>query len=246
MKANIVKLTDFVKKATVNYSIDQVQILIDDDRIKSAMISSANDVVSILNSENDIFFDLPKGNLLEFNFHDPATTLIKLIGMLDSEEVDFKYDTQSIIFKHGRTKAQINFASQFAMRTFDPSVKSNTNFLLTLPFDSELAKTMDKIKRIGSLFNKVYFTCKDNELILETTDKTAGVNTGFSQSLVDLKSEDFSACFRYGNIVNLLSLLKVDEYEFRLSYDSSKKILLLYCFNNDESERYRIASVKDL
>jgi hypothetical protein len=71
MNINIDEFKKVLKKATINFSLDSVQLNFTKDRVKSKMVTNANDAIVILDIPNTVIPDVRQHDEHSFNFGDP-------------------------------------------------------------------------------------------------------------------------------------------------------------------------------
>ena len=101
MLINVENFKDFLKKATLNYYIDSVQVNYwkEGDVLKSSMVSKCSDVATILNIPNNIFKEANQD--IELNFCAPKNDLKPFLDLIDSDEVKFKLHEKKIVLNMG-------------------------------------------------------------------------------------------------------------------------------------------------
>lgn len=245
MKINIKNLTDFIKKSTLNHTIDSIQITFNEKTAIAKMVTPARNAVTILNVENNILWDIPKKDVVVFNFSEPNTNLIPFLNLIEDEFVDVKVSDNKITLKQGNLKSNIHFCSSIAVSTFDADgPKQNLEYFYTFELSDDFVKDFQKIKKIGNRFGKVYFTVEDNKFYIETGDKTSSAENNLRFELADVKCDDLTLLFDYKNVVNLFSVIDSNsEYKISFSYVKEQKLGMLFLERNDSSEKYYLMSV---
>ena len=87
MNINVTELKKFLKKATLNYSIDSVQMNISKERVVSKMITPSSDAIAILNMDNTILPNISTRDSIVFNFSEPSTTILPYLNLIDESAV---------------------------------------------------------------------------------------------------------------------------------------------------------------
>lgn len=240
MKVNVNEFRNFVQKATLNYTIDSININYDkeNDKVWSKMISTTSDAVSILNVGNSIFTNVKDD--VELNFCNPKTELKPYLDLIDDEEVEFKLHKNKIVLDK---KVKIHFDDPSVVSTFGGNAPSdNIEYFVTLNVDEQFFNEFKKIKKIGNRFGKVYFTVTDNKLYLETMDKTNTYSNGISFELCDVDTNDLSMCFDYNLFCNLMNVVDDENFKIKLTYMEEREGGMVYLYNLDESEQYFLMS----
>lgn len=249
MKINIPKFEDLLKKATVNYLVDFVQLNITPDKITAGLISSSKDVISILNIDNDIILDLKEGDELEWNWFEPNQNVVPYLRLFDDDIADAKEQKEKLSIQKGSLKSKLNFSATMSNKIWNTqNTRDGVEFFYTVGMDEDFIEAYDKIKKIGTQHGKIYFTVEDKKLYIETTDKTNTYSNGlkFEIDKVDDQDEDFSMCFNYKNFTSLMSVLS-DETDFSISlaYVHEQGLGMAYVTNISNSERYFLMSFKE-
>lgn len=246
---NVPNFKNAIQKATLNFSIDSVQLNFNDEKVKSGMISASSDVIVILNIDNDILPEIT--DEVTFNFAEPQQQLVPFLNLIDDEEVQCEIKEEKLVLKAENQKADIHFCSPQIVKVFSASdPKEGTEYFLKMDVDDDFIEAFLKIKKIGSRFGKVYFNVEDNKFVMETTDKSNRFSNGLKFTLVDEiakkkkeKVEDLFLCFDYKNIVNLISVLNEDqEYQISFAYLAEQELGMLFLGSKDSSEKYFIMS----
>lgn len=249
MLLNIENFKAFLKKATLNFSIDTVHVNIEKEKIKSIMISPDSSIV-ILDINNNIISGIQNENTeYDLYFQDPNRQLIPFLNLVDSEEVDFfiKEDEGKVIIKSGNQKSSIFLCSPEVVSTFNrtrPREEIDSFIQINL---SEISEYLDKIKKIGTRFGKIYFGVKNNNFFVETTDRESGRFTNSLKFDIFEKNErDFEICFRFKSFINVYSVLdNFDDYTFSLFIKEENNMIVgfIQIEKNDKSENYYIMSI---
>ena len=213
MKINLTNLEDVLKKATLNFSIETLQLRCG-DTIESDMRSNDGNSISLLKLPNDI---LDTNEELSFNFSDVAQNVMPFIQLFDNEEIDIDiYEGSAgagyMVLKDGRQKSRISFCyPTVPKRLGTPDVKQDVDWFFEIDVDEEFMKRFDKIKKIGARFGKVYLDVKDKKVFLETADKDNQHSNGLKFHLDDIDRDDLSLCFSFKDMVNLMNVIDIEK-----------------------------------
>lgn len=246
---NVVNFKDVLQKATLNFSIDSVQLKFKDEKVESGMISASSDAIVILNMNNDILPEVT--DEVTFNFAEPQQQLVPFLNLIDDEEVQCEIKEEKLVLVADNQKADIHFCSPQIVKVFSASdPKEGTEYFLTMDVDDDFIEAFLKIKKIGARFGKVYFNVEDNNFIMETTDKSNRFSNGLRFTLVEKMAkkkkdeiDDLVLCFDYKNIVNLMSVLdEGQEYQVSFAYLPEQELGMLFLGSKDASEKYFIMS----
>jgi len=249
LKINKKKFIELIKKATLNYSINTLQINIDNDRIKVAMKSESNTYLTVLDLENDIFIDIISGSLLELNFLDPNVHLLKLLNQIDLDEPEIKLNNKILSIIDKNQKASVNFCSPLIVSVSNKTTPRINDYFLNFDIDDNFNGIYKKIRSIGAIYGKVYFEVIDNKFRINSTDKTSGLDHGFMAEIIDVKHENISCCFPFLNISNMMNCLSDDkEYEMKFAYEPNTELMMISCIRKDtiNKEIYYLFSQKDI
>ena len=243
MRIHIENFKDVLKKATLNSSIDSVQLILTDDKITSKMISRDRSNIVILNIENEAVKDFVDEEI-EFNFNEPAQSLIPFLNLIDEEEADLELNNEKIVIKNGRQKSNIHFCSPTVVSVFTSDAR-NVGYFLEMPISDEFIEAYNKIKKIGARFGKIYFSAEGGKFTFETSDKTNRYSNGLKFDIAEIDdNKKLTICFDFKNFVNLMTVISESEEEFKLcfAYAEEQEMGMLFCGKNDESEKYYLMS----
>lgn len=246
MKINIEEFKSVLKKATINNIISTVQLKFGDGKIKSSMISSDNNAISILNIDNNV---LDTNDEVDFNFLEPSQEVIPYLNIFDNNEIDIKIQKNKIILKDTNQQSKINFCSPIIVTLFGKTdVKKDAYWFFETDIGEDFIKAYDKIKKIGSKFGRVYFEITNNKFVIETADKTNEFSNGLRIILNDAKDIDnISLCFTYVDLTNIMKVITESDKEFKIkfTYNEKQELGLLYIYSIDQSEKYCLFSIRE-
>lgn len=240
MQINVENFKTVLKKATLNNTIDSVQLNFGDGKIKSRMINEGNDAIIFLDIDNNV---LSTNDETTFNFREPAQNLLPFLNIIDSEFVDVDIQREKVVLKDGRQKANIHVSSPAAIRTFGSNPRQ-LDFFTEIPLNEDFITIYKKIKKVGNRFGKIYFSVENNKFYIETTDKTNQFSNGLKFELLDIQKEDLSMFFDFKNFVNVMEVINGDASDFLLNFawvEAQEKGALV-AKKNDESEIYFLMS----
>jgi hypothetical protein len=249
MVINTSALKEFLKKATLNYCINNVQIIVAKDKVSSKMISSPSDVITILNIDNEILPGIKATDNLVLNFDEPNANIVPYLNLIDDdEETNINIRDEKITLVQGKVKSNIFFCSPQVVNVFEADApRSDIDYFYEMKFDDDFIKTFGQIKKIGPKFNKVYFGVADKMLYIETSDKQNRFSNGLRIDLCDVDYQDMSMCFDFKNIVNLMTVLNgsSDDFTCKFAYVAEQELGMLAVSNEDDSEKYYLMSKRD-
>jgi hypothetical protein len=247
MIVNVKKFNNFLRKATLNFSINSFSCDISPERVVSRMITKSNDAIACLDFENDIFKENKEN--LSFNFIDPNSSIVPYLNLVDSEEAELIARDEKLILKNGKQKSNIFFCEEMIPSKFGASEpKVQFSPFITIDVNEEFLETFNKIKKIGNKFGKIYFTVINNILQMETTDKKNKFSNGLSFDIAEnVNSKDISICFDFGNMNNMFAVLDDDvSYKLDFIYVKEKDMGLMTCKranpNSESIESYYLTS----
>ena len=250
MILNVDKFEDVIKKATLNFTLETVQLNFDKDKVTTKIFNSSEDAIVFLNIDNDIVPITSEHDELQFNFIEPNNTVIPYLSLIDGEQADIEIKKEKVILKSDNQRSNIFFCSPIIVKVFNrDDVKPGIEYFTKLAIDDNFVNGFNKIKKIGSRFGKIYITVKDNTLYMETMDKTNRSSNGFSFNMGNIEMSDLSMCFNYKNIINLMNVLAIsgtDNFHINLAYIEAQGLGMMYVTNNDGSEKYYLMSKSDL
>ena len=246
MKINIENFKKILKKATINNIIGTVQLKFIDGKITSNMISNDNNAISILNIDNNV---LDTNDEVDFNFLEPAQEVIPYLNIFDNNEIDIKLLKNKIVLNDGNQQSKINFCSPIIVTLFGKTdVKQNANWFFETDINEDFIKAYDKIKKIGSKFEGVYFNISDGKFIIETTDKTNEFSNGLKITLSEAKDIDnINLCFLFKDLTNIMKVITESDKEFKIkfTYNEKQELGLLYIYSINQSEKYCLFSMRE-
>lgn len=247
MQINVKELKNVLRKATLNFSLDSVQLNISSEKISSRMTTQANNAIIILNMDNNVIPSLRADVTL--NFQDPNKTLTPYLALInDDDTTDILIEPEKIILVTGNQKANVFFCSPMVVSTFERDrVRAGTAYFTEFDLTDDFMRQFAMIKKIGPGFGKIYFSVDDNKLIMETTDKTNMYAGGLKFELHDVNEPSLSMCFDYRNFINVMSSIGEDYEAFKmaLTFVRDAGLGMAYLSKDDGSEKYYLMSTND-
>jgi len=247
MQINVKELKNVLRKATLNFSLDSVQLNISRENISSRMTTQANNAIIILNMANNVIPSLRADVTL--NFQDPNKTLTPYLALInDDDTTDILIEPEKVILVTGNQKANIFFCSPMVVSTFERDrVRAGTAYFTEFDLTDDFMRQFSMIKKIGPGFGKIYFSVDDNKLIMETTDKTNMYAGGLKFELHEVNEPSLSMCFDYRNFINVMSSIGEDYEAFKMSltFVRDAGLGMAYLSKDDESEKYYLMSTND-
>ena len=244
MNLNIDNFKEVLKKATLNFLIESVQLKVTKDTITSKMISQSNDGIAILNIKNEIITDMKKTDDFTFNFIEPNQSLIPYLNLAD-EQTTIKVQDEKIVLATGRQKSNIFFCAPQVVSIFtSDSLRDDIEYFKEIDVDETFIQTFNKIKKIAPKFGKIYFNVKDKVLSIETTDKRNNFSNGISFDIDDVEYDNISILFDYKSVASVMGILG-EGFIARFAYVPEQEMGMIYFTNEDGTEKYYLMSKQD-
>jgi len=231
-----------LKKATINFSINNVQIKFKDSKAKSRMISSDDGSISIINIENNVF---DTNDEIELNFSDPSSNIIPFLNLFDSDDVDTQIYENRIVLKYGKQKTVLNFCSPTIINKFgSETIRSDVEWFYEKEIDEDFMSHFKKIKKIGTRFQKIYFEVKENKLFIETSDKANEFSNGLKFNIDDINHDDIILSFDYKDVVNIMTVIEntFENFSIKFAYREEQDLGIMFIKSLDDSEQYCLFS----
>jgi len=243
MNLNVENFKDILRKATVNYLIESVQLKVTEDTVKSKMISQSNDCISILDIENEFITNMNKINEYEFNFLEPAQTIIPYLNLIDTErETTIKIMDEKITLITGNQKSNIFFCSPRVVNVFTAdSLRDDIEYFTNILIDDNFIGIFNKIKKIAPRFGKIYFDVTDKIFSIETTDKQNSFSNGVKFDLGSVDNDNISLCFNYKNIAGIMSIID-NTFSAGFAYSVEQEMGMIYFTKEENTEKYYLMS----
>jgi len=245
MKINLINLENVLKKATVSFSIETLQLRFS-NKIETNMRSNDGNTISILSVANNV---LDTDEELSFNFSDVAQNVMPFIQLFDNDEIDIDlYEGAAgagyMVLKDGRQKSRISFCFPTVPKLLGTNdVKQDVDWFFEIDVNEEFMNKFEKIKKVGSRFGKVYLSVKDKKVLLETADKDNQHSNGLQYHLDDIDRDDLILCFSYKDMVNLMNILDIEKsFKAKFTYDVDNELGMMYVYAEDATEKYCLLS----
>jgi len=247
MKINLENFQTLLKKATLNFSIETLQLRFS-DKIESDMRSNDGNSISLLSVPNDV---LDTNEELSFNFSDVAQNVVPYIPLFDKTEIDLDlYDGSQgagyMLLVDGSQKSRVSFCfPTVPKRLGTPDVKQDVDWFFEFAIDDDFMSKFDKIKKIGARFGKVYLDVKDGKVFFETMDKSNQHSNGLQYELAEIEKNDLSICFSYKDMVNLMNVLTVEkDFKAKFTYSEEQELGMTYVYAADMTEKYSLLGLQ--
>lgn len=235
MNINLNNFKNFIKKATLNFSIDNVHMKINPKKVISKMTNSSEDAIILLETDNDILPEIK--DEVNFWFNDPRSSIIKQIDMIDSNKSSILIKDDSIILKHNKQRGKIHFCSPVLVSVFDRSMIPDIDHKILIHIDDEFISIFNKIKKFGSQFKNIYFLVESGKLYVESTDKTNDYADSLRLEICDTDSLDWRICVDYKNFVNLMNVIidNYSDYQIKWIFIEENEAGMINIFNDSEN-----------
>lgn len=233
-----------LKKSTLNFLINNVELKFRDGKIKSEMKSGNDSSISILNVNNNV---LNTNDDIDFYFSEPSTNVVPYLNLFDAEEVEIELFDNKIVLKDGNQKSILNFCSPTIITKFGTnSVRSDVDWFYNEKINSEFVESFNKIKKIGSKFQKIYFEIKDKEFFIETSDKSNEFSNGLKFKIMNIDYDNLILSFDYKDVVNIMTVIngEFENFFMKFAYKKEQEMGMMYVESVDESEKYCLLSTE--
>jgi len=242
MLIQVDKFKEVITKATINFSIESVQLNFTPEEIRSKMISFASDAIALLKIKNEVLPGI--SDEIQFNFVDPNSMVMPYLNLIEGETI-VKIGDEKVSLLTGNQTSNLYFCAPSVVNTLSSDgPKMNLPLLHEVAVDEKFNTIFDKIKKVGPRFDKIYFGVDKGKFYIETTDKTNKFSNGLRIVLDDCSSTDVSLCFTYRNVFSLMSILS-DNFKLYFYYVKENNLGMLKATNADESELYFLMSKKE-
>lgn len=239
-KINLINFQAVIMKATLNNSIETLQLIFENGKIKSKMISKNSQAITQLELPNDVINN--QNDYIVFNYKEPYTEILPFIDLIESEEADIIISDEKVRIIDGRQKCDLHFCSENIVKVFTgDDVKIETEQKIITTIDDNFIIGYEKAKRVAARFKKIYFNVKDNVLSMEASDKTNMFTNNFKFTIMETNTMDnFTVCFDFRNFVNLMKIVTIEPEKFEIGflYVESQELGLMQAIALDGSEKY--------
>ena len=241
MKLNVENFKDVLQKATLNFSIESVQLKMTPETIESRMLMQhSKDAIIILDIANNVL-SMKKGAEYVLNFSEPSQSLMPYLNLLDETDAEVTLFEEKISFAAGKQSSSIFFCAPQVVTVFAANApREGIKYFITFDLDNDFMNYFNKIKKIGMRFGKVYFSVHNGILNMETTDKQNSLSNTVKFDLMEVKEPNLTLCFEYKNIVNLMEVVGRRFADFRISftYIKEQNLGMVFVEKKDNSEKY--------
>lgn len=248
MRVNVENFKTILRKATLNMSIDTVQLNFTQNKIESKMITQHSDGIVLLDVPNDVIIGMTGNDDFQFNFNEPNQYVMPFLNLIDEEEANLFVHENRITLTVGRQRSNLFFCAPTVVSVFTAGAPlASIDYFHEVAVDEEFINTFKKIKKVGTRFGRVYFNVEGGVLSIEATDKRNTVSNTLKFELSEIEQTDLVICFDYGNFAKLMAIVEEDFENFmmKLSYLEDRELGMISMQKTDDSENYFLMSKVD-
>lgn len=240
MIVNVEKFKKLLKKATLNFLIDNVSLDFSPSRIKSNMINRIKDSISILNMENDVILDM-KGEM-SLAFVQPNVFLLPYLNLIQTEEAILTYEENKIRLSSGSLKSTVHFCDD-NLTIFGSTAPKVNDYFLTISIDENIKEMFYSIKKVANKFGVVYFVVNDGVFYMKTTDIKNKLSNALSFEVCNVDVSDRIIGFDFKNLSQLFNVLDDDHsFSMNFNYIEENDAGMLYVTDDLKTEQYILMS----
>jgi hypothetical protein len=209
------------------------------------MIDSTQNAVILLNVENNV---VPGLKDVDFNFMDPNVNVKSYLDLFDSEEVDLSLSDSKMTLKQNNQNADLYFCVEDFVSVFggdDSGIK--TDYFYQTTIDDTMTSMLNKVRKIGGKFGKVYFSVEKGRFYMEAVDKSNRFSNGLKFELDRLKVDDLETYydFKYFNAILMVISDNITDFTMKFAYKEDQEAGMILFENSTGSEKYYLMSKID-
>jgi len=248
-KVNLLEFQDVLRRATLNFSIDNVGLSFTKEKFRVGMRSS--NAIVILNGENHVISGIQPTDSWDLNFSDPSKNVKAYFDLIipdENDEAIIQMTDAKITIKSGSQKTNLFFCSDHLVTKFDrEGPRQEGEMMYEDQIVDNFVDTFNLVKKVAGGFGKIYFNTEDGDVSIESTDKTNAFSNGLKMSIGVSDYDDASVCFDFKTINNVMTLLGGDatDFSFRIGYMPSNNGGMASFIKNDGSEKYYVLSMRE-
>lgn len=249
-KINVSLMLDILRKATCNYSIDNISLSFTNEHYKSSM--RGPNCIIILENENDVITNISSHDKWSFYFRDVSKnvkTYFDLIIPDENDEVTIQNKEEKIVLISENQRSNIFFCSENRISSFNGNgPRSEGDIVYESIINQNFIDSYQLVKRIGSSFGKIYLTTEDKKLNIEATDKTNSYSNGMKMNIGESEyPDDITLCFEFKTFNNIMTLINGDFEDFvlKIGYKKENEGGMVSFIKNDGSEKYYLLSIRE-
>jgi len=249
MKLDAKKFRKVMAKATLNYSIDFVQLRFVDGRVKSSMISNHQQIVTKIDIPNDGILETTLQDDITINFSSPSVLLVPYLEDIGDLETTAKIDDENLLLflDSGWNEYSVRFVTDSVIRNYltRRSISDEFPYFYDEPLTDEMRERyFESLKRLGARHGKIYISVIDGKIYFEATDRTnAFSNKMNSKPLGTTDINDVAICFEYKNFVSLSNIIEHgraegQEFTIKFAHIHERDKGIIHVSTADNSEQY--------
>ncbi|MCK5016217.1 MAG: hypothetical protein KAS32_04015 [Candidatus Peribacteraceae bacterium] len=248
-KVNLPQFQDILRRATINFSIDNVGMSFAGDRFEIGMRSS--NAIVILKGENNVISGISHTDTWDMNFSEPNKNVKAYFDLIipdENDEAMIQMKDEKIIVKSGTQKSNLFFCSEHLISKFMGSgPKTDGEEVYSMDITQEFVDTFNLVKKVAGGFGKIYINVDDGVASIESTDKTNSFSNGMKMAIGESGFDDVTICFDFKTFNNIMTLIGGDAIEFkiRVGYIPRSNGGMISFIKNDESEKYFLMSKRE-
>lgn len=241
MLLNVNNFQNMLKKATLNYMVPSVQLVIDRDRVVSKMRNSTNSVIILIDKPNNMLEGVTSPVTL--NFEEPNVKVKPYLNLIDSETADAVVTPQKLTLKVGRQRTNLHFCVSSFVTTFGMDEPEPTYFH-EMPLTAEFKEQLSKILKVAGSFEKIYFRVINGTVCIETTDMQNRYANGLKFEIGSTSFQNVDICFDYKNIMAIKKIMDDDFSEFtaKFAWLEEQEAGMILFEKSDGSEKFYLLS----
>jgi hypothetical protein len=248
-KVNLLEFQDVLRRATLNFSIDNVGMSFGSDSYKIGMRSS--NAIVVLKGENKVISGISPTDTWDLNFSEPSKNVKAYFDLIipdEQDEADIQMKNEKIILKSGSQKSNLFFCSEHLVTKFEgDGPRTDGELIFEFDITQEFVDTFNLVKKVAGGFGKIYFSVDNGEVSIESTDKTNSFSNGMKMAIGQSDYGDVSVCFDFKTINNVMTLINGDatDFRFRIGYIPQSNGGMSSFVKNDDSEKYFVLSMRE-
>lgn len=245
MKLNVGNFQTILEKATLNFSIESVQLKLTPEKIVSKMLMQhSRDAIVLLDVPNDVI-ELKRGAEYTLNFAEPSQFVMPYLNLIDEAEAEVKISDEKMVITSGKQKSNLFFCAPIVVTVFSGNApREGVQYFTSFDLNEDFIRDFGKIKKIGMRFGNIYFLVDNGKFVMETTDKQNSLSNGIKFDLFSIKEDDLILCFDYRNVVNLMTVIgsRYSDFKVSFAYIREQNLGMAYVEKKDGTEKFYLMS----
>ena len=250
IKFNVQKFKNVMVKGTLNYCIDCLQLKFQENRIRTAMVSSQRSVVTSLDIPNDGIVGVTENDEITMNFFQPSQKLFHF-DLIEEETAHMKIDDEklTLLLGGGKDTQHILFTSESSLKhnILKKSLQDDFPYFHSMNVTDELIHgSFEAIKRGGAQYGKFYVVIRNGDLFIEAADasnsKADKTTRIIKEGIEDI--HDLSICFDLKNFIALSSVIELaketekKDFIMKFAYIEEREGGMIHVLSDDKTEQY--------